>query len=88
VNAPAHAEHIVLVEFRGLELVFVFSSTDIAKVFLECMEMLIRRAHEKLEDHLNYELKPSVLDLGASDRSIFEQSRMKAPLFDQPTFHF
>lgn len=87
VNMPSHAEHMVAVQFRGLELVFIFSSADIAKVFSECLEMLIRRAHKKMEDHPKAKSAPVPGDAIPPDKlSLLEPT--STPFFAPPTYHF
>jgi len=45
-NAPALAEHIVVIEFARRKLAFVFVDMMAAQHFLFCTEMLVRRSQE------------------------------------------
>merc|ERR1719288_646891 len=45
--ASANTEQIVVVEFMRRKLAFVFKELQVSQRFLMCMELLIRRAHQK-----------------------------------------
>lgn len=51
VSSAPPSDHIIIVEFSRRKLVFVFKNLQASQRFLVCMELLIRRVHQKAYQH-------------------------------------